>query len=87
MLCQFYLRVVEIVKKIIGNQNEIQVVDEFKKCLEDQSMFFNDEKILENESNKDVFVKCISMEMVKIYCFKWYKVMLMWFDFVNSKYI
>ena len=86
MLGQLYPRAVEIAKKITGNQNETQAVDEFKKRLEDQSMFFNDEKIPENESNKDAFAKCISMEKAKIHCPKRYKAMLTWFDYVNSKY-
>lgn len=72
MLSQFYLRVVEIVKNIIGKKNEQQVIEEFKECLKCQSMYFNDEKFLENESGKDVFFKCISMEKVKIYCLKCY---------------
>ena len=86
MLRQLYPRAVEIAKKITGNQNETQAVDEFNKRLEDQSMFFNDEKIPENESNKDAFAKCVSMETAKIHCPKRYKAMLTWFDFVNSKY-
>lgn len=49
-------------------------------------MFFNDEKIPENESNKDAFAKCTSMEQAKIYCPKRYKAMLTWFEYVNSKY-
>ena len=86
MLRQLYPRAVEIAKKITGNQNETPAVDEFKKRLEDQSMFFNDEKIPENESNKEAFAKCISMETAKIHCPKRYKAMLTWFDYVNSKY-
>lgn len=84
MLDQLYPRAVEIAKKITGYQNESQAIDEFKKRLEDQSMFFNDEKIPENESNKDAFAKCTSMETAKIYCPKRYKAMLTWFEYVNT---
>lgn len=86
MLRQLYPRAVEIAKKITGKQNESLAVDEFKRRLEDQSMFFNDEKIPENESNKVAFAKCTSMETAKIYCPKRYKAMLTWFEYVNSKY-
>lgn len=84
MLNKLYPRAVEIAKKITGKQDEAQAVDEFKKRLEDQSMFFNDEKIPENESNKDAFAKCTSMEQAKIYCPKRYKAMLTWFEYVNT---
>lgn len=86
MLGQLYPRAVEIAKKVTGKQDEGQAVDDFKRLLEDQSMFFNDEKIPENESNKDAFAKCTSMEQAKIYCPNRYKAMLTWFEYVNSKY-
>ena len=86
MLNQLYPRAVEIAKKITGERDEGKAVEDFKKRLEDQSMFFNDEKIPENESNKDAFSKCTSMETAKIYCPKRYKAMLTWFDYVNSKF-
>ncbi|KAL9986409.1 hypothetical protein ACROYT_G000554 [Oculina patagonica] len=84
MLNQLYPRAVEIAKKITGKQDENQAVELFKKRLEEQSMFFNDEKIPENESNKDAFAKCTSMEQAKIYCPKRYKAMLTWFEYVKS---
>lgn len=86
MLNQLYPRAVQSAKNITGLQDEGQAVAEFKRRLEDQSMFFNDEKIPENESNKDAFEKCTSMEQAKLYCPKRYKAMLTWFDYVNSKY-
>lgn len=85
MLDQLYPRAVEIAKEITGNNDTDQAVEEFKKRLEEQSMFFNDEKIPENESNKDAFSKCTSMEAARIYCPKRYQAMLTWFDYVNSK--
>ena len=86
MLKQLYPRAVGIAKQITGMNETDKAVEEFKKRLEDQSMFFNEEKIPENESNKDAFAKCTSMETAKIYCPKRYKAMLTWFDYVNSKY-
>ncbi|KAL9985240.1 hypothetical protein ACROYT_G007617 [Oculina patagonica] len=61
MLNQLYPRTVEIAKKITGKSNEDQAIKELKKRLADQSMFFNDEKIPENESNKDAFSKCTTL--------------------------
>jgi len=86
MLNRLYPRAVEIAKKITGKQDEGEAVEDFKKRLEDQSMFFNEEKIPENESNKEAFSKCTSMETAEIYCPNRYKGMLTWFDYVNSKY-
>ena len=86
MLRKLYPRAVESAKKITGNDSEEGAVEEFKKRLEGQNMFFNDEKIPENESNKDAFAKCTSMETAKVYCPKRYRGMLTWFDYVNSKY-
>ncbi|KAJ7394047.1 hypothetical protein OS493_003720 [Desmophyllum pertusum] len=47
-------------------------------------MYFNDEKIPKNESNKDAFSKCTSMEQAKIHCPKRYQAMLAWFEYVNT---
>lgn len=85
MLNRLYPRAVQIAKNITGKQSEDEAVADFKKRLEDQSMFFNDEKIPENESNKDAFSKCTNMDAAKIYCPKRYQAMLTWFDYVNSK--
>lgn len=85
MLHRLYPRAVEIAKKITGKENDSAAVEEFKRSLEDQSMFFNDMKIPENESNKDAFSKCTSMESAKFHCPIRYKAMLTWFDTVNSK--
>ena len=85
MLNKLYPRAVQIAKELTGQQDENQAVVAFKKRLEQQSMFFNEEKIPENESNKDAIEKCTSMEQAKIYCPKRYKAMLTWFDYVNSK--
>ena len=87
MLSQLYPRAVEIAKKITGKENEQQAMEEFKKRLSSQSMHFNDEKFPENESGKDAFSKCTSMEEAKIYCPKRHQAMLTWFDYVNCKYM
>ncbi|XP_068740559.1 uncharacterized protein [Montipora capricornis] len=84
MLNKLYPRAVVIAKKITGKQNDSEAVEDFKKRLEDQSMFFNEEKIPENESNKEAFSKCTSMETAKKYCPMRHKAMLTWFDTVNA---
>lgn len=85
MLNQLYPRAVEIAKKITGKKNENQAIEELKERLKDQSMYFNDRKIPENESNKDAFSKCTSMEEAKIHCPKRHQAMLTWFEYVNGK--
>ena len=87
MLNQLYPRAVEIAKKITGKKNKDQAIEELKKRLDDQSMYFNDEKIPKNESNKDAFSKCTSMEQAKIHCPKRYQAMLAWFEYVNCKFM
>ena len=87
MLSQLYPRAVEIAKKITGKKDEQQAMEELKKRLYNQSMYFNDEKFPENESGKDAFSKCTSMEEAKIYCPKRHQAMLTWFDYVNCKYM
>lgn len=84
MLHKLYPRAEEIARKITGKENNSAAVEEFKRRLEDQSMFFNDVKIPENESNKDAFSKCTSMESAKLHCPTRYKAMLTWFDTVNT---
>lgn len=84
MLGQLYPKAVEIAKKITNKTCEDQAIEELKKHLEDRSMYFNDEKIPQNESNKDAFDKCTSMAKAKIYCPKRYQAMKAWFEYVNS---
>ena len=86
MLGQLYPKAVEIAKKITNKTREDQAIEELKKHLEDRSMYFNDEKIPQNESNKDAFDKCTSMAKAKIYCPKRYQAMKAWFEYVNCKY-
>lgn len=86
MLGQLYPKAVEIAKKITNKTCEDQAIEELKKHLEDRSMYFNDEKIPQNESNKDAFDKCTSMATAKIYCPKRYQAMKAWFEYVNCKY-
>lgn len=86
MLSQLYPRAVEIAKKITGKNNEQQAMEEFKKRLKSQSMYFNDEKFPENESGKDAFSRCTSMEEAKIHCPKRHQAMLTWFDYVYCEY-
>ena len=86
MLSQLYPRAVDIAKKITNKTCEDQAIEELEKRLEDQSMYFNDEKIPNNESNKDAFAKCTSMAKAKIYCPKRYQAMKAWFNYVNCKY-
>lgn len=38
-------------------------------------MYFNDKFFFDNEISNDVFIKCYDDVSVKVYCFKWYKVM------------
>ncbi|KAK3717889.1 hypothetical protein QZH41_014886 [Actinostola sp. cb2023] len=84
MLNRLYPQAIEIAKEITGNNNSSQAVVEFKMKLEDQSMFFNDKPIPDNESNKDAFMKCLDMASAKIYCPARYASMLKWFDYVNG---
>jgi len=55
--------------------------------LEDQSMFFNDEPIPANESNKEAFQKCVDMASAKKHCPKRYASMLKWFEYVNGMFL
>lgn len=87
MLSQLYPRAVEIAKNITGKKNEQQAIEEFKEHLKRQSMYFNDEKFPENESGKDAFSTCTSMEEAKIRCPKRHQAMLNWFDYVYCKYM
>lgn len=87
MLSQLYPRAVKIAKKITGKMNENQAIEVLNKRLKSQSMYFNDEKFPENESSKDAFSKCTSMEEAKIRCPKRHQAMLTWFDYVNCKYM
>ncbi|KXJ22656.1 uncharacterized protein LOC110252020 [Exaiptasia diaphana] len=84
MLNQLYPQAVEIAKTITGLNDSDEAVVEFKKKLEDQSMFFNDKPIPLNESNNEAFEKCVDMASAKIYCPARYASMLKWFEYVNG---
>ncbi|KXJ22654.1 hypothetical protein AC249_AIPGENE26565 [Exaiptasia diaphana] len=84
VLNELYPQAVEIAKTITGLNDSDQAVTEFKKKLEDQSMFFNDKPIPLNESNKEAWEKCIDMASAKKYCPTRHASMLKWFEYVNG---
>lgn len=85
MLSRLYPEAVKIAKEYTGESDEDKAVETFKKNLAEQSMFFNDIKIPENESNKDAFAGCTDLEKAKVRCPVRYKAMMAWFKEVNSK--
>ena len=59
-------------------------VDSFKKILNNQSSYFNDEKFPANESNEFAFSKCTSLEEAKTFCPKRYEAFQIWSAYVRG---
>ncbi|EDO42149.1 predicted protein [Nematostella vectensis] len=75
---------VRIAQEITELSDEEAAVKEFKGILENQTMFFNDQAFPANESDKEAFLKCNSMESARQYCPTRYASMRRWFDYVNG---
>ena len=84
MLNKLYPEAVQIAMNYTRESNSTRAVEKFKSELAAQKMFFNDMKIPENESNKEAFSKCTSLETAKVHCPMRYKAMMAWFKEVNG---
>ncbi|XP_048583991.1 uncharacterized protein LOC5513994 [Nematostella vectensis] len=84
MLGKLYPEAVRIAQEITELSDEEAAVKEFKGILENQTMFFNDQAFPANESDKEAFLKCNSMESARQYCPTRYASMRRWFDYVNG---
>ena len=84
-LDKLYPQAIEIAQKITNINDEKAAAITFKtKWLDSTEMFFNSTPIPVNESSKDGFDKCVSMETARLYCPVRYKAMVDWFKYVET---
>ena len=61
-----------------GISNNITAINEFKKEMQSQKMYFNDKPFPDNETGKEAFIKCYDNPSAEAYCPKRYKAMQAW---------
>ncbi|XP_029193183.2 uncharacterized protein LOC114959365 [Acropora millepora] len=75
-----YPKILEVVREVTGETNNVRAVEKFREKLNSSENYFNSEPFPKDESDEEAHKKCSDIEGAKKYCPKRWAAMELWFS-------